>query len=198
MLVETYEVEEMAAERPDDNEEVVKLVESLGLEGQISIMANAKNAATKARVPYREVTLEEWFAIRMLCPIQIPIEKYDRSPIPLRVLQVAAYAKETGAFDRLVIYCPRNHAPHSDPFLIGETGEPYSAKRFLLARWGTVLDEWPAVIKSAMQKWRDETAHKLRGIITDAKNDLDRLEADGLTLEQAMNRLDGPSYYGLA
>lgn len=197
MLVETYEVEEVAADHPEHNEEVVKIVESLGLDGQISMMTDPKSAATKVRAPYREVTLEEWFAIRMLCPTRIPIEKYDRAPIPLRVLQVAAFANETGAFDRLVIYCPRSLTDR-DPFLIGEIGEPYSPKLFLLARWGDVLDEWPAVIKSAMQKWRDESARKLRGILTDAKNDLDRLEADGLTLEQAMNRLDGPSYYGLA
>jgi hypothetical protein len=147
MQVETYECEETAAEEPECTDEALKLIEYLGLEGQRMLV----NGEKKTRSPYRVMTDEENFVFRTLCPGNVTLAEYSLSPIPLRILQVAAYAKETGMFKELRVWHAKSSAV-KDPVLVGigppEKGE-YRDRKYILARWGDVLDEFPALIKQA-------------------------------------------------
>lgn len=88
MLVETFELEEVAEQPPELEAEAVALIEKLGLDGQ------------QTRIPYRKMTEEETFVYGILCPMRTPLKKYKEGPIPLRVLQVAAHATDVGMLDR--------------------------------------------------------------------------------------------------
>jgi len=161
MVVETYECEETQDETPEMSAEALRLVESLELEGQLELIASSTPGE---RIPYREMTKEETIVYQLLCPTTTHLEKYAKSPIPVRVLQVAAHAKETGMFDELVIW-HANPAADPDPVLVAHVGKGYSVKtRFILARWGDVLDEWPALVNKALARYREQLTARLEEI----------------------------------
>lgn len=197
MIVETYEVDEVGAEHPEVSDEAVRLVAELGLSGQRKFTEPDGDLKLKTRAPYREVTAEEMFVIKMLCPIEVDLEKYDRAPIPIRVLQVAAHAKDCGMFTKLVVRCPRSESDR-DPFLLGLDKETYSSKRFILARWADDVDEWPALVKKALSKWKEKALATCRQAIATAETDIRLIEAGAVTIERAGDKSEGVNYYGLS
>lgn len=160
MQVQTYECEETAEETVEMTAEAIALIEKLGLEGQQALIGADEESGEKQRVPYREMNGEELFVFRTLCPHRQKLQDYKQSPIPIRVLQVASYATELNFFDRLVVWDTESQTV-PDPVLIGETGSEWSATRYLLARWGEHLDEWPAMIAAAARKQRQVIKAKL-------------------------------------
>jgi hypothetical protein len=143
MLVETYEAGEGVGQAEVD-EESRKLMEQLGLEGQLGLATGFPAAGTN---PYSEMTLEQKVTFRALFPETTEIARYARGPIPLRVLQVAAHA--AGLFEKLEVWHSRHDA---DPLLVGlvKGPESYSDPRpYLLARWGDLLDPFGELVKKA-------------------------------------------------
>src|SRR3990167_9273749 len=105
MEVETYETEEAtSACKPEDMEQVKKLVDELELDGQKELLV------PEQRFPYRKMTKQEERVYKLLCPGQSNLTSYDDSAIPLRILQVAAHAKSLSVFKKLVIW----HADNAD------------------------------------------------------------------------------------
>ena len=90
MQVESFECTETAHEPLEACQEAVSLMEQLGLDGQKELVTPKPDNGFAKRLPYREITAAEAFVYRVLCPDVTPLKKYARSPIPLRVLQVAA------------------------------------------------------------------------------------------------------------
>src|SRR4051812_6016244 len=92
MHVETFECGEVSHEPTEASEEAIGIIEALGLQGQKTFVAS-RDGKMPARVPYRLMTAEEVAVYATLCPVAKCIRDYDSSPIPLRVLQIAAHAK---------------------------------------------------------------------------------------------------------
>lgn len=183
MKVETYECDETATEHVECADEAIKLIEELGLTGQKSLLHPQK----KTRSPYRQMTKDEFFVFKQICPEETDVTRFNEEPMPLRVLQVASHAKSTGMFDRLVVW-HRESAAVKDPVLVGEKdvqsspANGYTSKEFyILARWGDALDEWPAVIKTAMAIWREKNTAKLEEVIAQAKADLSAVATAGMS-----------------
>lgn len=153
MLVETYEVPEVdAMGTPECEAEAIELIESLGLEGQQSLLK--KSGGETVRMPYRKMTAEEAFVYEKVLPKKTKLQNYSDGPIPLRVLQVASHAKEL--YDLIQVWHPEN-ADEKDPVLVGVNGSEYSAKeRFMLARWGEELLPFSELAKKAGAKVRAE------------------------------------------
>lgn len=164
MLVETFECQETASEPIEASEEAIRLINEMGLEGQQSLIHGDESSQRDTRMPYREITDLERFVYKTLCPVSYEIAAYKRTPIPLRVLQIAAHAKDTGCFDKLVVWDAAAEAD-KDPVLVGiKKGEGEQAWRtttFILARWGDVLDEWPILCKRALERHREKVRAKL-------------------------------------
>lgn len=179
MLVETFECEETATETPEMCAEAQELIASLELEGQKAMTA----PATERRVPYRLMTADEKFVYSTLCPLATRLAQYKQSPIPLRVLQVAAHAKESGFFAKLVVW-DRASVASKDPVLVGYEIDRYDAEPYILARWGEHLDEWPAMVKAAMSAWRVNAKDYANAVIRKAKAALETIDSMGL--EDAM------------
>lgn len=151
MLVETYEVTELMADGSLECEEEAKeLIEQLGLSGQMKLA----NKETGTRSPYRKMTKDESFVYSRLLPVYTKISDYSDGPIPLRVLQVAAHAKDE--FDELYVWHPSN-ADVKDPLLVGiKNVSTYEHHHYILARWGDVLDAFDKIAVKAAEIWRNE------------------------------------------
>lgn len=147
MQVETFEVTEIGQEGEiQDCEQVKKLVEELGLEGQKSFFEEG----VKEVFPYRKMTAQEMLVYGTLCPEKTDLEKYREHVIPLRVLQVASHALQTGLIKKIQVWYP-NSSDIKDPVLVGmENPDSWSNKGwFLLARWGEVLEAFPILCEQA-------------------------------------------------
>lgn len=159
MIVETYEIEEVAEQEPEQNEACAVMIEELGLDGQKKLRGDTP---TKDAFPYRKITQEEFAVYAILCPQHTKLKDYSEGPIPLRVLQVAAYAKPL--FNELEVWHPGTQI--KDPVLIGCKGSEYvwNREHYVLARWGDTLDEWPALLRRAFEMWRSRCLESLTAI----------------------------------
>lgn len=150
MNVETYEeisIDEQHGAVVDEqvSEEALAIIGALGLTGQQALINKTPltddedGETTERRLPYRQITAEEAHVFGVLCPKRTKLEQYRDGPIPLRVLQVAAHARDM--FTDLYVLSPATPRDE-DPVLIGTRKNPersWQTDTFILARWGNVL-----------------------------------------------------------
>jgi len=200
MKVQTYEQTECAAEPIDMAEEAIGLIEEMGLEGQMRMVTppDTDTGERGIRMPYRQIKNEENFVFKTICPTEFDMKKYDKSPIPVRVLQVAAHALSLGFFEKLVVWDATTPI-EKDPVLLGihlpDPEKEYEKRYYLLARWGEELDEWPALIKRVVEIARATYKAGLEKIAQEIKVAL--AVADTVTFEQLSAKTSGPSTYGV-
>lgn len=161
MEIETYEVTETLSDGSQEDlqsEEYVALVEELGLEGQKTFITRraAGDDTVTERCPYRLATREELNVFRACFPARTELSEFDLSPVPLRVLQIAAHAQRVipqpdGATLKLVVLHPEDSTLR-DPVLLAEVREGYDTKYYLLARWGEALDDFETLRGIARKK----------------------------------------------
>lgn len=192
MLVETYEQTEVdAAGVVECDAEALELIESLGLTGQQSLLSK-RESGEQVRCPYRLMTQEEGFLFRQLFKKHTPIKQFQDSPIPVRVLQVAAHAREH--FTHLIVWSPESDADR-DPLLIGHNESHdfvTTGKQFILARCGEALDSMPTLFSKAVASRRAEIQATCHKAITRATACLNSLEA---IPDAAVPAMSIPTYY---
>lgn len=161
MKVETYEIEEINASDASKmaaDSEAIELIEKLDLAGQRSLI----NKESGSRIPYREMTALEGFVFGLLFPNQTKLKDYSHGIIPVRVLQIAAYARELNLFKKLAVWHP---APGvCDPLLCGfkQSGDyEWNGTWFLLARWGDALESFEQLTAKARDIWVSKTKNEL-------------------------------------
>lgn len=194
MQVETYEVTEIGFDgEPECESEALELIERLGLDGQKSLVSG--DGENKSRCPYRKMTAEEKWIYEQLLTKQTPIGKYSDGPIPLRVLQVAAHSIDL--FGEVFVWHPES-ADTKDPILVGinkQTQYPHTVERFMLARWGEVLEPLDKLKVAAAERYRAKVKAKCCEIVAKAQAVL--ASVDAVTIDQiAAGGLAMPSYYG--
>lgn len=171
MNVETFECHETASEPIEATEEAVRLMEELGLSGQMELVRPKTEDKHAARSPYRHMTGEEAFVYSALCPSRIPLERYNASPIPLRVLQIASHVKSLGICKRLEVWDKVSEVVQ-DPVLVGIVGGNYEWEitgRFILARWGEVLEAFATLRRQALQLRRENLIQQAQSIAKQAE-----------------------------
>ena len=181
VAVETFECPETAAEPIEATEEAIAIIESLGLEGQQTLIKQPDECEEgfATRNPYRLIRKDERFVYGVLCPKQTLLATYKDSPVPLRVLQVAAHASEF--FTRLwVLHQPE--VEEKDPVLIGCGGDSdYSVDwktAHILARWGEELETFATLLMRAVSVKRDQLVDQAKAASreVDALTDSEILE----------------------
>lgn len=100
-VVETFIIEE-TAELIYDNEQLDKWnehVEKLGLEGQKRIVKKDKSP-----IPFMhmKISLENIFTC--LCPRKVSVDGYDKTPIPVEILDLVALSKKEEYFSEIQIW----------------------------------------------------------------------------------------------
>jgi len=155
--VETYEVTEVdnVTGQVECEVEALELIESLGLAGQQKLLGKNDDTGEAVRCPYRVMNRNERFVYEQLLPIKTLLEQYESGCIPLRVLQVAAHAKDV--FPYLWVWHAKDK---KDPLLVGAK-EKYVNEFFLLARWDDVLEPFSTLEKRAVKLFRDAYKTKL-------------------------------------
>ena len=183
MLVETYEVNEIDAHgKVECDSEAVELIDQLGLSGQRRLISD--DGDSPQRLPYPKMTLEQKRVIKAICAEESAIGDYTDQIIPLRVLQVAAHAKDL--FDELLVWYPKN-ADEKDPYLIGlNRPREYAKDFFILARWGEELLAWDELKSKAVCKIRElrkSAMLKIRQEVEAALAVIDEMPGEGVLKE---------------
>lgn len=156
MKVETFEVEEVAQCNAEELDQAQALSESLGLDEQVSAYKAMRTIGKP--MPFRTMTHEESVVYGTVLPERTMLEAF-RHPIPPRVLEVVALARECrhpkvegGSepfFKYLQVWHPKD--VRRDPVLVGWHAEDpkwaFLVTPYILARWGEALDEWPALVE---------------------------------------------------
>ena len=158
IAVETFECSETAGEPIEATEEAIGIIEKMGLSGQQKLL----KPDSRVRCPYREMTADERFVYGELCPNKVKLADYDASPIPLRVLQIAAHAESLEMFKVLEVW-DRETVTEKDPVLVAHTADStWDRKTFILARWGEALETFAVLLSRALEsrraKWRQQAA----------------------------------------
>jgi len=190
MLVETYEQTEVDCDgQVECDAEAVALIEQLGLEGQQQLLRKAEGGQVE-RCPYRKMTADEAFVYGELLSKQTSLRRYADGPIPVRVLQVAAHAKDL--FDEVEVWHAAS-ADIKDPLLVGiNKGPNYSVERFILARWGDVLLPFAELKTLACGVHRTKLIAKAKECVSKAKAALAKFE--GMSNDECADE-KMPSYY---
>jgi hypothetical protein len=159
MEVETFELIETdnVTGAVECDAEAMALIETLGLTGQQKLFGK-KDDGEKVRCPYRLMSTNEAFVYGQLLGVKTDLRKYESGCIPLRVLQVAAHAKDI--FPYLEIW---HTADKRDPILTGRK-EKYGNEYFLLARWDDVLEPFAKLEARAVKLFREAYKSKLKEI----------------------------------
>lgn len=176
MQVETYEEQEVAEMTEEKCEAVQELIEKLGLEGQEEFY---KKDTSTAPFPYRRMTLQEKFVYSVLFPSVTEIGKFRSGAIPLRVLQVAAHAKELYAGEcKLLVW--HSADVRKDPVLVLSATDPTEKWRkaeYVLARWGDALEEFSVLAERAKKEWANRSRADLSKIKTRVDAALENMDA---------------------
>jgi hypothetical protein len=190
--VQTFECSETASETIEAAEEAIQLIQDLGLEGQLELVSPKDQ---KTRCPYREMTAEERFVYGVLCPVKSPMERYNRTPIPLRVLQIASHAKGLGICDHLEVWDAASPA-EKDPVLVGLCGPNYSpTKTFIFARWGEELETFSTLVSRAVEVKRKAIVGKLREIAASIPGEIAKAESRSDAEILKLGAAELPAFY---
>jgi len=177
MNVETFEQTEVVGGKLEDENspEALELIQKLGLEGQ-KAMTSKTDTEIITRCPYRKMTIKEVRVYEHLYPSKIEIEDYRDSMIPLRVLQIAAHAKELNIYQKIEIWCEKGKP--TDPLLVGnlKAGQ-YETHYHILARWGDTLESFDILYEKAKKSIIEDYRIKMLDVKSKAEDILARLES---------------------
>lgn len=116
-VVETYIIEE-TQELIYDNEKLDQwnnLVKELGLTGQTKIQAKDKSP-----IPFLHMKQTHIAVFETLCPRKVKVQEYDKTPIPVEILDLVALSVKEKYFNKIEIWYD-DKTP--DPACIGFAGE---------------------------------------------------------------------------
>jgi hypothetical protein len=133
-VVETYIIEE-TQELIYDSERIEKyqqLCDELGLTGQATIQVKDKSP-----IPYLFMNTSLVNVFTTLCPMKVDISKYNKTPIPVEILELVALSKRENHFDEFQIWY--NDAD-PDPVCVGVRKNSAFDRSY--PTWDRGLDKW--------------------------------------------------------
>lgn len=142
MKIQEYACETMP-QSEEFTAEALALLEKLGAESQSRFYKQDAGVC-----PYRKMSPYEHAVYKAVLPVREPIAKFKACPIPLRVLQIGAHAKEF-LEGELVIW--HQGEGKDDPLLTLREGNEYSGSYYVLARWAEVLEEFSVLAAQAVE-----------------------------------------------
>lgn len=173
-VVETYIIEE-TQELIYDNEKLDqwnKHVAELGLTGQTKIQAKDKSP-----IPFLHMKQTLVQAFLQLCPRRVDIKDYDKTPIPVEILDLAALSVKEKYFNKIEIWFD-DKTP--DPACVGIIGR-WIVYQKNYSRIGEFATEAEALALKSHPEYHnhyfEETAKYLIGRWADVKQSFEELAA---------------------
>lgn len=170
MKVETYEQEEVTGEMGNmaADAEAAELIEKLGLDGQRGLLV----PDTCTRFPYRLMSPAEHKVFSLCFPERVKLEDFSAGIIPVRVLQVAAFCKDSPPSGKWAgLYVWHSGSAKEDPLLVGHT-EQWGGQFYLLARWGDALAPFEELTAKAKRIWITKAKAKCAKEVSDWRADM--------------------------
>lgn len=179
--VETFIVEETSNLIHDNNalESWNQSVEALGLEGQKTVIKKDKSP-----IPFLWMNSALIATFETLCPTKEAVEKYDKSPIPVEILDLLKLSKNEGYFNEVEIWY---NEVDKDPVCIGyhfgkasnrqsDYWKKTYAEKYLIGRWADVKASLDTLTKKAMQLFIVNTKRQLTIDIRRKQRELEDVE----------------------
>lgn len=176
-VVETFIIEE-TAELIYDNEKLDKwneLVAELGLDGQNTIVKKDKSP-----IPFLDLKTSMINVFKTLCPAQVDVKEYNRTPIPVEILDLIALSTREGYFTKIEIWYD-DKSP--DPVCVGVVTDPYvsshpdNPKKLVHRDKSTLTPEQIATVKDWTISDINHKASYLIGRWADVKQSFEELKA---------------------
>ena len=176
-VVETFFVEE-TTNLIHDNDALQKWnerCEELGLTGQTKVVV-----ADKSPIPFLWMNAALVNTFQTLCPTKCKISDFDKSPIPLEVLDAVALCKREEYFYKTEIWY---NEEDKDPVVVGykfEQGtsdweKDYYSQKYLIARWADVKASLDALIEKAKRIFLQSRTVQLNQDIRTKQRELEDL-----------------------
>ncbi len=181
-VVETFIIEE-TSNLIYDNDALQKWnekIEELGLEGQKQVLV----VKDKSPVPFMWMNEAIIATFETLCPTKVPVEQYNKTPIPLEILELVSLSKKEGYFYKMEIWY---NEQEKDPVCVGYVEDlshtekedwykNFYAKKYLIGRWADVKASIDALTKRARQIFIANSKSGIEQQIRDAKRMLEDIE----------------------
>lgn len=180
-VVETYFIEE-TIDLIHDNDALTKWhekIEELGLEGQKAVVTTDKSP-----IPFLWMNESIVNTFELLCPSKIEISKYDKSPIPVELLEIVGLCKKEDYFNKIEVWF---NEKQKDPAIIGykfredkihegEWYQNYYASKYLIGRWADVKASLDQLVERAKKLFIHSETIRLKQEIKDSQRKLEDLE----------------------
>lgn len=180
--VETFIIEETQA-LIYDNEQLDKWnehVSALGLAGQQKIVQKDKSP-----IPFLWMNSATIRVFETLCPTKVDVAAYDKTPIPVEILDLLVLAKRENYFDLIEIWY---NEEDKDPCAVGykfraeDLGPAHEwyrkayAEKYLIGRWADVKQSFKELSIKAKELFLANRTNELKLKIRDAQRELDDLQ----------------------
>lgn len=179
-VVETFLIEE-TVDLLHDNDQLDKWnerVEELGLIGQKTIIKKDKSP-----IPFMWMNNSLLATFEILCPTKVDVDKYDKTPIPVEILDLISLSNNEGHLDLIEVWY---NEKSPDPVCIGYKFDPktkddlwykkYQAQKYLIGRWADVKASLDSLVGRAKKMFIHAESIRLKQQIKDATRNLEDLE----------------------
>lgn len=186
---ETFDIGNKAIVLGDKEEDVMVMIDQLGLKGQKQLVKNQAGLI----IPFPKMNVYEQRVWEMYCPAKAKLQDYDGSPIPYEILTLLQLVQDKRYFDTKAGNSKRKiegwievwseAREDVDPLIVGviNTKEKYDwgwssgdKAYYLVARWGMSLRKFEEIAEIAMNRWKNIRKAKAQAVInsleTDAQN----------------------------
>jgi high-affinity Fe2+/Pb2+ permease len=179
--VETFIVEETSSLIHDNDalQRWNESVEALGLQGQKTVIQKEKSP-----IPFLWMNSALIATFETLCPTKVKVEQYDKSPIPVEILDLLKLSKNEGYFNEVEIWY---NEVDKDPVCVGyHFGERSAretdfwkkayAEKYLIGRWADVKASIDTLTKKARQIFIQNTKSRLSLEIRQKQREIEDME----------------------
>jgi|GEM_PF-2325828 len=181
-VVETFLVEETInlIHDVDALQKWNEKVSELGLEGQKEVLV----VKDKSPIPFMWMNDALIATFETLCPTKVDVAKYNKTPIPLEILDLVSLSRNEGYFYKMEIWY---NEKEKDPVCIGyaeniENTNPdpwykqYYAKKYLIGRWADVKASLDTLTNRARAIFIAAAKSAYEQQIRDAKRHIEDIE----------------------
>lgn len=180
-VVETFYVEE-TTNLIHDNEALStwrQKVDELSLEGQKAVVVEEKSP-----IPFLWMNQSLVHAFEVLCPTKVSIEDYNKSPIPVELLETVSLCVKESYFSKIQVWY---NEKDKDPVIVGFLQKPgrsldswdlmYYADKYLIGRWADVKASLDQLVERAKKIFFQTETIRLKKEIRDRQRELEDLES---------------------